>query len=380
MSEMGNLVRREVIETARTVVVKVGTHVLSRDDDSLDVERVKTLSEQIHRIRESGRRVVLVSSGAIGAGMGLLKLPKRPSDLPHLQAAAAAGQAHLIRLYDDCLRQHGYHAAQMLLTTNDFKTRNRYLNVRNTLGTLFEYGVVPIVNENDTVSVTEIELGDNDRLAAMVASLLESPLLVILTGVDGLFDGDPDLESSRCIPLVREWDENVMQLAVSTKSSRGTGGMQAKLEAVRSATSVGENVIIANGTRDDVLDDILAGRETGTLFLAQGPSVPAWKRWIGYTVPPKGRYLLDDGARKAISTQGKSLLAIGITSVEGEFGQGEVVALCDRQGNEFARGLTNYDARDTRAIAGKRTEDISAVLGSLPYMEVIHRNNLAVTE
>jgi glutamate 5-kinase len=375
---MVDLLRREIIETAKTLVVKVGTNVLSRDDDTLDVDRVRSLSEQIHRVRQTGRQVVLVSSGAVGAGLGLLGLSERPRHLPRLQAAASAGQAHLIRLYDDCLRQHGYHAGQLLLTANDFKSRGRYLNVRNTLHALFEFNAVPIVNENDTVSIDEIKFGDNDHLAAMVTNLLQAPLLVMLTVVDGLYDGDPHDPNSRLVPLVREWDDDLLQLAIPGLSARGTGGMQTKLEAARTATSVGENVIIANGTRGDVLDDILAGKEVGTLFLARGASVPAWKRWIGYTMPPKGRLILDDGARRAIEQSGKSLLAIGITGVEGAFDKGEVVALIDARGVEFARGLTNYHYRDMRMIAGKNSDEICGLLGSLPYAEVIHRDNLVV--
>lgn len=375
---MANLVRRELVETAETFVVKIGTNVLSRDDDSLDVDRLQQLAEQIQQVRESGRRVVVVSSGAVGAGISLLGLKERPADLPHLQAAAAVGQAHLIRLYDNCLREHGCHAAQLLLTANDFKTRNRYLNVRNTLSTLFEFGAVPIVNENDTVSVDEIRFGDNDRLAAMVASLLRSPLLIILSVVDGLYNGDPADPASQLIPLVEEWDETMPSLAAPSRSSRGTGGMQSKLEAVRQATAVGESVIIANGTTPGVLRRILDGEDIGTLFLPSGVSLPAWKRWIGYTIEPRGRFVLDGGACRAIAEEGRSLLAVGICQVEGNFGRGELVSLCDGSGAEVARGLTNYDSRDIRLIAGRRTSEISATLGSTPYTEVVHRDNLVV--
>lgn len=376
---MDNLVRREIIADAQTLVIKIGTNVLSREDDSLDVDRIAQFAEQIHRVRQTARQVVVVSSGAIGAGMGLLGLKSRPTDLPHLQAAAATGQAYLIRLYDDCLRKHGYHAAQVLLTANDFKSRTRYLNVRNTLHTLFEYKAIPIINENDTVSVAEIKFGDNDQLAAMVTGLLTEPLLIILSVVDGLYDGDPTSSESKLIPLVDEWNDSLLGLAGPNRSLRGIGGMQSKLEAVRTATGVGESVIIANGTRPGVIDDILAGKEVGTLFLAKGKDLPAWKRWIGFTVRPKGCFVLDDGARRAIETQGKSLLAIGITAVEGEFAKGEVVSLVDRSGQEFARGLSNYNANDARSIAGRRTEEIIQALGGLPYEEVIHRDNLVVT-
>jgi glutamate 5-kinase len=375
---MNNLLRREVIETAQTLVIKVGTNVLSRDDDSLDVERIAILAEQIHRVRETGRQVVLVSSGAVGAGMGLLSLDQRPNDLPHLQAAAATGQASLIRQYDECLSKHGYHAAQMLLTGEDFRQRVRYLNVRNTLYTLFEYGAVPIVNENDTVSVAEIRFGDNDHLAAMVTNLLPSPLLVILSIVDGLFDGDPDHSESQLIPLVTEWNDSLLKMASPVRSSRGSGGMESKLEAVRTATAVGENVILANGRSPNIIDEILDGQEVGTLFLADGATLPAWKRWIGYTVPPAGQLVLDEGACKAVVELGSSLLAIGITGVTGDFEKGEVVALTNAAGQELARGLTNYSASESRLISRKQSHEIANVLGNVPYAEVVHRDNLVI--
>ncbi len=375
---MENLVRREVVDSARTLVVKVGTNVLARADDTLDVERIGALASQIHRVIQSGRKVVVVSSGAVGAGMGILGLKRRPGDLPHLQAAAATGQAHLMRRWNEALQQHGYHAAQILVTANDFRHRARYLNIRNTINTLFEYGVVPVINENDTVSIEEIKFGDNDRLAAMVTHLLHEPLLVILSVVDGLFDGDPTKPGSQLISVVDEWSDDLMQMATKSQSTRGTGGMPSKLESVRMATAVGECVIIANGTDAMILDRIFAAEEVGTLFLAKGSNVPAWKRWIGYTIRPKGKFHLDAGAVRAIEEQGKSLLAAGIKCVEGRFEKGEVVSLVDPDGIEFARGLTNYDAAVTASIAGKRTADVKQVLGDVPYEEVINRDNLAV--
>ncbi|MGD9857730.1 MAG: glutamate 5-kinase [Planctomycetaceae bacterium] len=376
---MQNLVRREVIDAARTLVVKVGTNVLSRDDDSLDRERIAALCEQIHRVRQTGRRVVVVSSGAVGAGIGLLKLPGRPTDLPHLQAAAAAGQAHLIRLYDEALRGHGYHAAQILCTGNDFKQRPRYLNIRNTINTLFEYNTIPIVNENDTVSVSEIRFGDNDRLAALVTTLLNEPLLVILSVIDGLYDGDPEQSGSRVVPVVEQWSDDLFQLAASTKSRRGSGGMRSKLEAIKTANAVGESVILANGTNPHVLDDVLAAREIGTLFLAGGQTLPAWKRWIGYSLPSQGRLRIDAGACRAVCENGKSLLAIGVTAVEGNFDKGEIVVLVGPDGREIARGLINFSTQEAKAIAGQRRDQIERILGGVPYAEVIHRDNLVVT-
>ena len=371
--------RREVLDRVKTLVVKVGTNVLSTDDDRLDADRIASLAEQLHRICQSGRKLVLVSSGAIGAGMGLLGLKERPKDLSHLQAAAATGQAHLIHIYDKAFRPYGYHAAQLLLTANDFKGRGRYLNVRNTLRTLAEFSVIPIINENDSVSTAEIKLGDNDRLAAMVAGLIQADLLIILSVVDGLLTGDPTNPASERIPLVEKFDDNLLNLVGASKSSRGTGGMGTKLEAVRTATAVGVNVMIANGKRPNVLEELLSGADIGTMFLGEGDGVSAWKRWIGYTLPPKGRLVLDAGARRAVEQQGKSLLAIGVVRVEGHFVKGEVVSLVDHTGEEFARGLTNYDSSAANSIVGKRTEEITRELGSIPYDEVIHRDNLVVT-
>lgn len=380
MSQQPHSERRRIIDAAQTLVVKVGTNALSKPDDTLDLSKIANLTDQLHRVRQTGRQVVLVSSGAIGSGMGLLGLKKRPDDLPHLQAAAAIGQAHLIRHYDDALQRYGYHAAQLLLTANDFKTRHRYLNVRNTLRTLFEYGTLPIVNENDTVSVNEIRFGDNDRLAALVTNLLdEPPLLVILSVIDGLFDGDPSLPGSKVIPLISRFDDALFQFATLSKSSRGTGGMQTKLEAARIATAVGRNVIIANGRNPAILDEIIEGKEVGTLFLAQGPSVPARERWIGYNVPPRGKFVVDAGARKALVEQGKSLLAIGIRTVDGDFEKGNIVSIVDSEGQEIARGLTNYSSPDAQRIAGKRSDEFATILGRVPYAEVIHRDNLVIT-
>jgi glutamate 5-kinase len=369
--------RQQVYAAAQAVVVKIGTNALSRPDDTLDVDRIHRLAEQLLRIRQTGRRVVVVSSGAVGAGIGLLKLKGRPRDLPHVQAAAAAGQARLIRAYDEALQPHGYHAAQILLTANDFKHRTRYLNVRNTLHTLFEYPVIPIVNENDTVSISEIKFGDNDRLAAMVASLIERPLLVILSVVDGLLDGDPSDPASKPLRLVEDLKQ-VESLAAATKSSRGTGGMKSKLESVRMATHTGTNVIIADGRADAILDRLSAAEELGTLFVSKKESVPAWKRWIGYTVTPRGAFRLDEGAVQAVAEKGRSLLAIGVTGVEGDFSKGELVSLLDPQGLEFARGLSNFDARTAASIAGKRTEQVIESLGAGAYQEIIHRDNLTV--
>jgi glutamate 5-kinase len=372
-------VRQEVIALAHTVVVKVGTNVLTGADGTLAPERLQALADQLAGIRKTGRKVALVSSGAIGAGVGRLGLGRRPRDLRQLQACAAVGQSFLMRAYEECLQPHGTHTAQILLTAGDFDHRGRYLNARNTIVTLFEWGVLPIINENDTVSVAEIRFGDNDHLAAMVTNLLQAPLLILLTVVDGLYPADPGSDPAlKPLTTVPHITAAVLDMAGGSRSSLGTGGMRSKIRAARLATAAGESVIIANGSTPGILDTIFAAEPVGTLFLPHGSTVPAWKRWLGYTAQPKGRLVVDAGARNAVQNKGRSLLPIGIVHVVGAFGKGDIVALCDSEGAEFARGLTNYSATDVGRILGLRTEQVGEVLGTLPYEEVIHRDNLVV--
>src|SRR5262245_43854655 len=371
--------RQEVITLAHTVVVKVGPSVLARPDGTLDPARFQALADQLHRLRAAGRKVCLVSSGAIGAGVGRLSLGKRPTDLRHLQACAAVGQPFLMRAWEDCLARHGIPTAQLLLTTSDFDSRTRYLNIRNTIVTLFEWGVLPIINENDTVSVAEIKFGDNDHLAAMVTNLLHAPLLVLLSVVDGLFTADPTQDpGARPIPTVQSIDGEVMGRAQASRSALGSGGMRSKLRAARLATVAGESVVMASGLREDVLGAIFRAEPVGTLFLPHASTLPAWKRWLGYTARPKGALVVDAGARNAVQHQGRSLLAIGVVQVSGPFGKGDVVSIRDPDGMEFARGLTNYPAAAVDKLRGVRTEQIRDVLGSCPYEEVVHRDNLVV--
>lgn len=371
--------RLPFVSVPRMVVVKVGTNVLADGTGKLDAARIQSLADQIARARQKGWRVVLVSSGAIGAGVGQLKLKSRPTDLPHLQACAALGQTALMQLYQHALAPHGILPAQILLIASDFDHRTRYLNVRNTISTLFEYGCLPVINENDTVSVAEIKFGDNDHLAAMVANLLQAPLLVLLTNVDGLYNGDPRSDPNAVlVPTVPAIDQGVTSLAQPTKSLLGTGGMTSKLKAARLATAAGGAVIMANGSRDGVLDEVLAGEPVGTLFLPHGGSVPALKRWIGYTARPKGTLMVDDGARRAITEKGRSLLPVGVRGVAGNFGKGDLVTVTDAAGVEIARGLCNYSAADAARIAGLDRNEIATVLGKVPYDELIHRDNLVI--
>lgn len=380
-NSMSVSLRSKVAAAAELIVVKVGTRVLTRPDGMLDESRIAALAEELHQIIDAGRKVVLVSSGAVGAGMGALKLTQRPRDLDHLQAVAAVGQSRLVETYDRSLRAFGRHAAQVLLTADDLDDRTRYLNVRNTLRTILEYGAVPIINENDTVSVEELQttFGDNDRLAAMVTNLIRAPLLVLLSDVDGLYDGDPHRGGAQLISTVTTLDDATMALARDRKTGLSKGGMASKLAAARMATLAGENVIIASGRQPGTLVRILAGEEVGTLFVAPGQTIPSWKRWIGFTAQPRGGLVLDDGARRAIEKQGRSLLAIGVVEVVGEFQKGDVVALRDAAGSEFARGLSNYASSEIARIKGLKTDAMAAALGHCPYQEVIHRDNMAVT-
>jgi glutamate 5-kinase len=382
MAMVRDLVRDELVVSARTWVVKVGTSVLTGPEGTLDQARIDHLSEQLSAVMASGRKVALVSSGAVGAGIGQLGLARRPENLRQLQAAAAIGQAYLIRAYDEGLRRHGRHAAQLLLTHEDFDSRSRYLNMRNTLTSLFEWDAVPIINENDTISVAEIKFGDNDRLAAMVTNLLQAPLLVILSVVDGLYRTDPGSgtgsDGSTVVSLVPHLDESILALAGPSRSAGGTGGMRSKLEAARLVTHAGGSVVIASGRNPEPLTRILAGQPVGTLFLARGQTQAARKRWIGLTARPRGHYVVDAGARRALETGSKSLLAIGIVSVSGEFEKGDVVGIHDAEGHEFARGLTNYAASEAHQVRGLRTEQARQTLGAAFYDEVVHKDNLVL--
>jgi glutamate 5-kinase len=374
--------RQQVTSAAQTVVVKVGTRILTHPDGTLNHNRIGQLAEEIHTISAAGRRVVLVSSGAVGAGVGLLGLSARPTDLARLQAVAAVGQTHLIQTYDRTFARHGRRAAQVLLTLDDVDDRIRYLNVRNTLLSLLEMGAVPIVNENDTVSVDELKntFGDNDRLAAMVTNLIRAPLLVVLSDIEGLYDGDPSLETSKLVSTVERIDETVLSYVRDRKTGLSKGGMASKLEAARIVTSAGENMIIASGRQPDVLAKIMAAEPVGTLFQAQGKAISPFKRWLGFSAQVRGRIQLDDGARRAIVEQGRSLLAAGVTGTQGDFQKGDVVALCDSQGHVVARGLSNYSSADVERIKGLKSAKIAQILGQRPYEEVIHRDNLAIVK
>jgi glutamate 5-kinase len=377
---MTDSARLDLASAARLIVVKVGTRVLTGPDGLLDAARIEALGRQFDAALADGRRIVLVSSGAVGAGMGRMGLTARPQELASLQAVAAIGQSCLIEAYERAFRGRGRHAAQVLLVADDLQDRSRYLNIRNTLRALLDYGAIPVINENDTVSVEELRtsFGDNDRLAALVATLLGAPLLLLLSDVDGLYDRHPGEPGAAILRHVPRIDAGVEGLARDRLGGLSKGGMASKIAAARIVTEAGGNCIIASGRNDHVLDEVRRGDPVGTLFTSRAAAVPAWKRWLGWSADPRGSLVVDAGAREAVVDGGRSLLAAGIVAVEGSFASGDVVALTTGNGRPFARGLVNYPADELRRIVGLKTDRIAAVLGSVPYEEVIHRDNLAI--
>jgi glutamate 5-kinase len=370
---------RTQIPATRRWIIKIGSALLTRDGAGLDPDILAPWIEQMAALRGAGREVVLVSSGAVAQGMARMGWHKRPQALHELQAAAAIGQMGLIRAYEDGFSRHGLHTAQVLLTRDDLADRKRYLNARSTLRTLLGIGVFPVVNENDTVATDELRFGDNDTLAALVANLVEAELLILLTDQDGLFTANPHTDPDAA--LIREArvdDVRLDQAAGGSNSALGTGGMVTKLRAARLAARSGCATVIAPGRRADSLTDIASGALVGSLLVpAQGPQA-ARKRWLAGHLSVRGRLALDDGAVRALRVQGRSLLAVGVTAVHGQFARGEVVACVDGSGREVARGLINYDAGDALRIKGLPSSRFEAVLGFIDDEELIHRDNLVL--
>ena len=372
--------RMEALQAAKTLVVKVGTRVLTRSDGRLDRDRVATLAGQLCKVVESGRSVVLVSSGAVGAGVGKLGLSQRPKVLADLQAVAAIGQTELIQVYEQAFANFGRHAAQVLLTAEDLRHRSSYLNVRNALRQISAFGAIPSINENDCVAVDELmtTFGDNDRLAASVAGLMNDAMLIILSDVAGLYDRHPSDPNSKVQATVATIDADVMAMACDTKNSVSKGGMSSKLLAAQIATSHGHSAIIAPGRDDQVLEKILAGEPIGTLFQPERKAIRGRLRWIDSAAAVAGKLHVDAGAAGAVGRDGKSLLAIGIRSVEGTFQRGAVVAIIDPDGLEVARGLINYSSDEADRIAGLPSGQIAERLGTCPYDAVVHCDNIVI--
>jgi glutamate 5-kinase len=357
-------VHRDILKSATRIIVKLGTGVLTDSRKLIDPAQLQQLVGQVAALRRAGKEVILVTSGAVGAGMGALGYESRPTDLAEKQACAAVGQSRLMAVYDQLFSAHGLVVAQVLLTHEDLEHHERHLNARNTLVTLLDRGVVPIINENDAVSFTEIKFGDNDKLSALVASLLPADLLVILTTVDGVIEhfGGPD---AKTISVVEQIDAKIEGMAGGTTSATAVGGMKSKIDAAKIAVRSGIPLVIASGRKQDVLASILAGADEGTLFVPQPTRLQGRKRWIAFFHHPKGTLVVDDGAKKALREAGKSLLPPGVVRCEGEFAVGDVVRICDVDGMEFARGIARFNSAAVRAR-------------NLPKEELIHRDDLVI--
>ena len=364
---------------SRRVVVKIGSSLLTKGGQGLDKTAIAAWVKQMAELKNRSVEVVLVSSGSVAEGMSRLGLKVRPKTLHELQAAAAVGQMGLVRVFDDNFQQHGLHAAQVLLTHDDLSDRQRYLNARSTLLTLLKLGVVPVINENDTVATEEIRFGDNDTLAALVANLVEAELLIILTDQQGLFTGDPGVyPDAELISQINVNDNRLELMAGESRSGLGRGGMYTKVRAARLAARSGAATVIASGQVGNVIAKVISGEKIGTHFLPDVEPLVARKRWLAGQLQVKGRLVLDAGAVKVLKSDGKSLLAVGVKSVSGRFDRGELVSCVDENGSEIARGLVNYGKADAELIAGKSSADFEKILGYADDSELIHRDNIVL--
>lgn len=367
------------LKTAKRIVVKVGSNVLTARR-GLNIEIVDALSTQISTMMDRGLEVLFVSSGAMASGLRKLGLNRRPDEIPKRQAIAAVGQSDLINAYETAFARHNKRVAQILLTSEDLNNRKRYLNARNTLNTLLEWKVVPIINENDTVMVEEIKLGDNDNLAAMITLLMDADFLINLTDIEGLYTKDPRTQpGAQLISRVDVFKREIEHFASHIPGALGRGGMLSKIKAAKKVTAAGVPMVIAKGSKPDILLRLFSGEAHGTYFAPRERRLNRRKCWIAYTLTPKGSLILDAGAEQALLHRGKSLLPSGIVDVEGEFGQGAPAAIKNQGQQEIGIGLVNYSAADIRAIKGLKSSQIKARLGDKPYDEVIHRDNMVIT-
>ncbi|MBI5642897.1 MAG: glutamate 5-kinase [Deltaproteobacteria bacterium] len=370
--------RKKIVKKAKRVVVKVGSAVVAGAAvDGADI--FTRLSSEIHELRATGRECAIVSSGAIALGIKKLGLKERPVTIPERQAVAAVGQGSLMASYDAAFTKSGEKVAQVLLTHDDLGNRNRFLNARNTLLTLLRLGIVPVINENDTVAVEEIKFGDNDELSALTTNLMEADLLIILSDIDGLYDKDPKKDpAAKKIPIVEDVDSLGLESLTGETNSFGTGGIRSKCEAARKAAHYGTATVIANGNTAGILTRVLSGEDVGTLFLPKEDKLTSRKHWIAFSTRPSGRVFVDEGAKEALLKRGKSLLPSGVKDVDGSFDAGEVIHCVDLKGVEFARGVANYSSLEIQKIKGLKSAELDKALGYKAYDEVIHRDNLVV--
>ncbi len=374
---------RAAVAGARRIVVKIGSRVLMQDSGRPNARRIRGLIRSMARLKHAGRELIFVTSGAIGAGMAALGMARRPGQLPELQMAAAIGQSRLMTRYGRLFGMENCLIGQVLLTHDDLKQRVRHLNARNTMLTMLRAGVIPVVNENDVVAVDEIRFGDNDLLASLVVHLIGADLLILLTATDGLREFFPSGRSRR-IPVVPAITREIAALARGKGGELSSGGMSSKLESARAVARTGAMVVIADGRKAGILEDIMAGRDTGTLILPAGAAAADnlnhRKRWIAFFHKPQGALTIDEGACRAVARRGCSLLPIGVKSVEGEFSAGAAVDVSGPDGKIIARGLVSYSSHDLRRIMGRHSDAVAQLLGAAHYEEVIHRDNLALLD
>lgn len=365
---------------AKRVVVKLGSNVITAQND-LNFEVIDSISSQICQLMDQGIEVILISSGAMAAGVRKMGMDRRPDELPMRQAIASIGQGDLIKAYEEIFARNKKKVGQILLTSEDLNNRKRYLNARNCLHTLIDWKVLPIVNENDTIMVEEIKLGDNDNLAAMITLLMDADFLFILTDIDGLYDKDPRIHTdARLIPKVSSYEKKIEEYASDIPGTLGTGGMLSKIKAAQKVTSAGIPMIVARGNRPNILIDLFGGKKMGTYFEARQEKMASRKCWIAHTLTPKGSITIDDGAVKAVTQRGKSLLPIGVIDVQGSFEQGAAVSFKTINDRIIGTGLVNYPSSEISLIKGLKTSQIESCLGSRHYDEIIHRDNLVLKD
>jgi glutamate 5-kinase len=358
---------KSILHLRNKIVIKIGTNLLADKVKGINLDRINEIARSVARLNAMGNNIAIVSSGAIGAGVAALRLKERPKTIPEKQATAAIGQPLLMEAYEDAFRK------------DDFANRARYLNAKNTFPVLFEQGVVPIINENDTVAVEEIKLGDNDNLSALVANLIEADLLIILSDIDGLFSDDPTKNNkAQLIPVVEKISSQIEKLAKSSKTELSTGGMITKIQAAKRCVSAGIAMIIANGKNPNILEEIFSGTFKGTLFLPAENKLNMRKKWIGFVSSAKGYVCIDEGAKLALLTKQKSLLPSGIVEVHGEFKANETISILDLNNKVIAKGVTGYSSTDLVKIKGKKTSEIEKILNRKSHDEVIHRDNLVL--
>jgi len=377
--EEGLYLRQMLFDKAKRVVVKVGSAILT-GKDGLNLEVIDNLAREISFLHSTGREVIMVSSGAVAAGKRKLAIDdSKELTLREKQALAAVGQSRLMHDYDEAFARYGNTIAQILLTHSDLAHRKRYLNVRNTLSTLLKMGVIPVLNENDSVSTKELKFGDNDNLGALVANLIEADMFICLTDVDALYDSNPATNpDAKAIYTVSEVTDDLLDMAGHSKSLLGTGGMRSKILAAKMVSAGGGSSFIGPGRKKDILQHLFSGEMVGTFFLPQTEKMQGRKRWIAYVLKPKGKLVLDEGAVKAITERGKSLLASGILAVEGTFEVGDSVRCFDQNDKPLAVGLTNFNSSDLSAIKGKKSDSFADILGFREHDEVLHRDNLVI--